>query len=47
MSRFGLPERFALPLGEVEGTGGEVLRYGIELMDWNAAWWADRERRLS
>ena len=24
-----------------------VLRYGIELMDWNAAWWSDLERRLS
>ena len=34
-------------LGEVEGPGGEVLRYGIELMDWNAAWWADLERRLT
>lgn len=37
----------AAQLGEVEGPGGEVLRYGIELMDWNAAWWADLERRLS
>jgi PadR family transcriptional regulator, regulatory protein AphA len=33
-------------LGEVEGPSGEVLRYGIELMDWNAAWWGDLERRL-
>jgi len=34
-------------LGVVEGPSGEVLRYGIELMDWTAAWWADLERRLS
>ena len=34
-------------LGEVEGPSGEVLRYGIELMDWNAAWWGDLERRLT
>jgi PadR family transcriptional regulator AphA len=33
-------------LGEVEGPSGEVLRYGIELMEWNAAWWADLETRL-
>jgi PadR family transcriptional regulator, regulatory protein AphA len=32
--------------GRVEGPSAEVLRYGIELMDWNAAWWADLERRL-
>jgi len=38
----------ATQLGDdVEGPSGEVLRYGIELMDWNAAWWADLERRLS
>ncbi len=37
----------AAQLGEVEGPSGEVLRYGIELMDWNAAWWADLERRLT
>jgi len=36
----------AAELGEVEGPSGEVLRYGIELMDWNAAWWADLARRL-
>ena len=36
----------AAQLGEVECPGGEVLRYGIELMDWNAAWWTDLERRL-
>ncbi len=37
----------ASDLGEIEGPSGEVLRYGIELMDWNAAWWADLESRLS
>lgn len=36
----------AAQLGEVEGPSGEVLRYGIELMDWNATWWGDLERRL-
>ena len=36
----------AAELGEVEGPSGEVLRYGIEYMDWNVAWWADLERRL-
>ena len=36
----------AAQLGEVEGPSGEVLRYGIELMDWNATWWAELERRL-
>jgi DNA-binding PadR family transcriptional regulator len=34
-------------LGELDETSGTVLRYGIELMEWNAAWWADLERRLS
>jgi DNA-binding PadR family transcriptional regulator len=33
-------------LGEIEGPSAEVLRYGIESMDWNVAWWADLERRL-
>jgi DNA-binding PadR family transcriptional regulator len=36
----------ASELGPVEGQSGEVLRYGIELMAWNAAWWADLELRL-
>jgi len=36
----------ASQLGEVEGPSGDVLRYGIELMDWNATWWGDLERRL-
>jgi DNA-binding PadR family transcriptional regulator len=34
-------------LGEIDDPSGEVLRYGIELMDWNVAWWADLERRLT
>jgi PadR family transcriptional regulator, regulatory protein AphA len=37
----------AAQLGDVEGPSGEVLRYGIELMDWNAAWWGDLEKRLA
>jgi DNA-binding PadR family transcriptional regulator len=36
----------ARQLGEIEGPSAEVLRYGSELMDWNAAWWRDLERRL-
>ena len=34
-------------LGPLDDPTGSVLRYGIELMDWNAAWWGDLERRLS
>ena len=34
-------------LGEIEGPTGEVLRYGIESMEWNVAWWAALERRLT
>jgi DNA-binding PadR family transcriptional regulator len=37
----------AAQLGELEGPSAEVLRYGIDLMDWNAAWWADLEGRLT
>jgi PadR family transcriptional regulator AphA len=33
-------------LGEIDDPSGEVLRYGIELMDWNAEWWRDLEERL-
>ena len=36
----------AAQLGEVEGPSGEVLRYGIDVVAWNASWWADLERRL-
>jgi PadR family transcriptional regulator, regulatory protein AphA len=34
-------------LGELDESSGAVLRHGIELMEWNAAWWEDLERRLS
>jgi PadR family transcriptional regulator, regulatory protein AphA len=34
-------------LGPLDGPTGHVLRYGIELMDWNAAWWSDLERRFT
>jgi DNA-binding PadR family transcriptional regulator len=33
-------------LGPLEGPDGEVLRYGIELMEWNAAWWRGLGTRL-
>jgi PadR family transcriptional regulator, regulatory protein AphA len=34
-------------LGELDESSGSVLRYGVELMEWDAAWWGDLERRLS
>jgi DNA-binding PadR family transcriptional regulator len=34
-------------LRNVEGPSGEVLRYGIEVTDWNIAWWRDLEQRLA
>ena len=34
-------------LGELQGPSAEVLRYGIALMDWNAVWWGELERRLT
>jgi PadR family transcriptional regulator AphA len=46
----GVAELFrgiGVDLGELEGPSAEVLRYGIELMEWNAAWWAGLEERLS
>ncbi len=39
--------RIGEELAELDESSGTVLRYGIELMEWNAAWWADLERRLS
>jgi DNA-binding PadR family transcriptional regulator len=30
----------------VDGPSAHVLRYGIELMEWNAAWWSDVGERL-
>jgi PadR family transcriptional regulator, regulatory protein AphA len=32
---------------EIDEPSSHVLRYGIELMEWNVAWWSDLERRLS
>jgi DNA-binding PadR family transcriptional regulator len=32
---------------DLDGPSAEVLRYGIELMDWNVEWWGDLERRLT
>ena len=34
-------------LGELEGPSADVLRYGIELADWNIAWWGDLEKRIA
>jgi PadR family transcriptional regulator, regulatory protein AphA len=36
----------ASDLGEMDDPSGEVLRYGIEFMEWNATWWAGLETRL-
>jgi PadR family transcriptional regulator, regulatory protein AphA len=36
----------ASDLGEMDDPSGEVLRYGIEFMEWNATWWAGLEMRL-
>ncbi len=32
---------------DAEDPSGHVLRYGIELMEWNAGWWERLERELS
>lgn len=34
-------------LGPIDNPSGEVLEYGLELMDWNARWWATLEQRLT
>ena len=34
-------------IGPIEDPSGHVLRYGIELMEWNADWWERLERELS
>jgi PadR family transcriptional regulator, regulatory protein AphA len=34
-------------LGVLDEPTVHVLRYGIELMEWNAEWWADLEGRLT
>ena len=31
----------------ITGPSRHVLRYGIDLMEWNASWWRDVESRLS
>lgn len=33
-------------LGPVDGPSGEVLRYGIDLMEWNIGWWSALRGRL-
>jgi DNA-binding PadR family transcriptional regulator len=33
-------------LDDLEGPSAAVLRYGIELMEWNAAWWGELEQRV-
>jgi PadR family transcriptional regulator AphA len=38
--------QIAEELGSIEGPSAEVLRYGLDLMAWNAAWWAELETRL-
>ena len=32
---------------DLDGPSAEVLRYGVELMEWNVSWWADLEARLT
>jgi len=38
--------QIAEELGPVEGPSAEVLRFGLDLMAWSAAWWAELETRL-
>ncbi len=33
--------------GQIEGPSAEVLRYGIEFMDWNVRWFTELEQRLN
>jgi DNA-binding PadR family transcriptional regulator len=41
-------QALAAEFGErLEPPSDEVLRYGIDLMEWNVAWWSDLERRIS
>jgi DNA-binding PadR family transcriptional regulator len=35
-----------MELGTLEGPSADVLRYGIDLMAWNTAWWSELEVRL-
>ena len=34
-------------LGDLDESSETVLRYGIELMEWDAGWWRQLQRRLS
>jgi len=34
-------------LGPIDERSGDVLRYGTGLMEWNAAWWKELERRFN
>ena len=34
-------------LGELDESSQTVLRYGVELMEWDAGWWQELECRLS
>jgi DNA-binding PadR family transcriptional regulator len=36
----------AVGVGDLNDPGNDALRYGIDLMDWNAAWWRDLERKF-
>jgi PadR family transcriptional regulator, regulatory protein AphA len=45
---FELSAAYFREIGDELGAGDDdVLRYGIELMEWNAAWFARLEQRLS
>jgi DNA-binding PadR family transcriptional regulator len=47
-SWFALSAAYFREIGEELGAGDDdVLRYGIELMEWNAAWYARLEERLT
>jgi DNA-binding PadR family transcriptional regulator len=46
-SHAGLFRTIAEELGEIDGPSAEVLRYGIELTDWNVRWWGELEKRLA
>ena len=39
-------ESIEAELGAIDDPSAEVLAYGLELMRWNAAWWAGLERRI-
>ena len=39
--------RIGNELGDLDESSETVLRYGIELMEWDAGWWRQLQRRLS